>query len=195
MNIIITALAISLTINLVMFLIAYRLKSDKFTDITYASTFAVIALWSLAGSPDITLSSTILAAMILLWAIRLGSFLLYRIVRRGKDSRFDNIRDSFFGFGKFWLFQAITVWVLMIPTVLSLNNGVNFGGLSIIGLVIWATGLSVESVADFQKARFAGISSNKDKWIESGIWKYSRHPNYFGEILVWLGSMSIQLAA
>lgn len=182
----IIALVVSLAINLSMFLIAFWLQSDKLTDISYAVTFATIAIWAFSSSSG-DLYHIVLLAMILLWSLRLGSFLLYRVIRNGKDARFDDMRNNFLKFGRFWLAQAVTVWIIMIPSVLAFNTSSSLNLLSFIGILLWAIGLICESVADLQKLLFSMNPKNKDRWIDSGIWKYSRHPNYFGEILVWTG--------
>lgn len=180
------ALVVSLVINLVMFLVAFRLQSDKLTDISYAATFATIAAWAFVGSYG-SLFHIVLLTMLLLWSLRLGGFLLYRVVKKGKDARFDEIRANFFQFGKFWLGQAVAVWVIMIPAVFAFEAGTVAGIWPLIGMAVWAVGLLCEAVADWQKYTFSTDPLNKDKWIDSGVWRYSRHPNYFGEILVWVG--------
>lgn len=179
-------LGVSLAINIALFLIAFRLQSDKLTDISYALSFAVIALWAFMLS-DHSLYHTMLCALVLIWAVRLGGFLLQRIIKNGKDKRFDDMRGSFFRFGKFWVAQAITVWVMMLPSIFAFSSSATIGVIGFIGISIWAIGLVCETIADMQKARFKNDTSNKNKWIETGIWRYSRHPNYFGEIMVWIG--------
>ena len=188
------ALVVSLGINLSMFLIAFWRKSDKLTDISYAATFATIAIWSFVTSNQ-TWYHALLLLMVLVWAVRLGSFLLYRVIKKGKDARFDGMRESFTKFGKFWLAQAITVWVMMIPSVFAFNAEPSRDWLAITGVIIWAIGLACETVADLQKLAFNNDPANKNKWIDTGIWHYSRHPNYFGEILVWVGVYLFTLAS
>lgn len=180
------ALVVSLAINLSMFLIAFWRKSDKLTDISYAATFATIAIWSFITSSR-EWYHTLLMVLVVLWAIRLGGFLLYRVIKKGKDARFDGMRESFTKFGKFWLAQAITVWVMMIPSVFAFNATPAHNWLVFIGVAVWAIGLLCETTADFQKLTFSNNPANKDKWIDTGIWHYSRHPNYFGEIHIWVG--------
>lgn len=183
----VAALLVSLAINSALFLVAYRLQSDKLTDISYAATFATIAVFAFVLS-DKSLFHTGLLVMVVLWALRLGSFLLYRVMKTGKDARFDEMRHSFFKFGKFWLAQALTVWVVMIASVLAFDAGQpRLEWLALIGIAVWIVGLVCETIADVQKFAFTQRSANKNKWIASGIWKYSRHPNYFGEMAVWIG--------
>jgi len=180
-------LIISVLFNIILFLIAYKLQSDKLTDISYALTFLIIAITAYVFNYK-TIYSTVILSIIILWSIRIGGFLLYRVIKTGKDSRFDSMRSNFIKFGRFWLLQGISVWLLMISVILAIyNNSNQFGLFSFIGLAVFITGLSIETVADFQKLKFHNDIANKGIWINSGLWKYSRHPNYFGEIIIWFG--------
>lgn len=187
-------LGVSLTINICMFLIAFRLQSDKLTDMSYAVTFMALTLFGFLRS-DGEVYHMILLAIIAVWAVRIGSFLLYRVMRAGKDQRFDGMRESFFKFIRFWILQAITVWVLLLPSLFAFESSGRQSFLVYAGLGIWAIGLVIESVADFQKYRFSQDTKNKGTWIDVGIWRLSRHPNYFGEILVWIGVYLIALVS
>ena len=185
--IILYALILSIVINLIVFVIAYILQTDKLTDLTYAGTFVVLAACglSLAGW---TWPGIVLFVMVLLWALRLGTYLGIRIHKKGRDKRFDDMRPKFWRFAGFWSIQATTIWVLSIPVLLFLSQAPETIGLvSFAGLAIWLIGLIIETTADLQKYRFINDRKNKGKWIERGLWRYSRHPNYFGEMLVWIG--------
>jgi steroid 5-alpha reductase family enzyme len=186
LSIICWSLVVSLVINEVMFLIAFRLKSDKLTDISYAISFVALALFALYRSTG-KLYTVIGAILVCAWALRIGSFLLYRVMRNGSDRRFDGIREHFWLFGRFWLGQALTVWLLMVPIILIAPKDNEWHMFSCIGIAVWAIGFVLESMADLQKYRFRHNPANKNRWIENGVWRYSRHPNYFGEILVWVG--------
>lgn len=183
------ALMFSFAINGVMFLVAYKKKTDKLTDISYALTLLSLAIY---GAIDGKIDSVYhwgLVFMVALWAFRIGGYLLMRIRKIGKDKRFDDKRDNFVKFGSFWALQAITVWVVMLGVLQYLSASVGNAGFVylVIGFSMWALGLGIEATADMQKFRFINDPKNKGKWISTGLWKYSRHPNYFGEILVWLG--------
>lgn len=181
------ALIVSLGINILMFIPAYLLRTDKLTDISYAVTFSVLGIIAIVLG-GITIPALILLVAILLWASRLGIYLLIRIHKMGRDKRFDEMRKSFWRFGRFWILQGITVWIVLLPSMLFLTKSPKeLSWYSCIGLVIWTFGLTIETLADIQKFRFINNLDNKGKWINSGIWKYSRHPNYFGEIILWLG--------
>jgi len=180
------SLALSLAINGLLFLIAFRLRSDKLTDASYAISFISLALYTFQQSSK-TPYNAIAAGLVCLWALRIGSFLLYRVLRVGFDRRFDSMRDHFWKFGKFWLGQAVTVWVLMLPLLLVATEKLSWHTLTSVGVGVWLAGVILESIADLQKYRFTHTAANKGKWIDNGIWHYSRHPNYLGEILVWVG--------
>ena len=113
----------------------------------------------------------------------------------GKDKRFDGIRENFWKFFQFWLFQAIAVWVISLPSSIIISKNIlpEYSVLLYVGATIWMLGIITEGFADSQKFNFKNDPKNKDKWIETGIWKYSRHPNYFGEILCWWGIYFISL--
>ena len=185
MNLLI-ALIIALGLNILMFIPAYLWKTDKLTDISYAVTFALLAIIGLIAG-GISTPSVILVIAILIWSIRLGSYLLIRILKMGRDKRFDEMRKSFWRFGGFWVLQGLTVWVVLLPSLLFLvKSPTELSWYTYAGLAIWACGLAIEAVADMQKFKFNN-TKNKGKWIDTGVWKYSRHPNYFGEMALWFG--------
>jgi steroid 5-alpha reductase family enzyme len=184
---ILTALGVSLAINILLFFIAYRYRTDKLTDISYAVTFVVLALFGVwyAG---FTPFNSLLLAMVVVWATRLGGFLLYRVSKTGRDARFDNIRGDFWKFGKFWVGQGLSVWVISLAALLAFGEvRAEIGLLAWLGVACWLIGLSLEATADIQKFGFTSNPTNKGKWIQNGVWRYSRHPNYMGEMLVWIG--------
>ena len=183
----ITSLVIVLFINFALFLLAYSRQSDKLTDFAYALSFIVVSISALALSSNQSSLLTIAVVMIVVWGLRLGGFLVIRIRRVGKDSRFDGIREDFAKFLKFWLGQGIVAWFLLLPVLFLAQGSSKTGTLTIIGVSIWLAGLIIETVADYQKYSFSQNPANKGKWIDSGLWHYSRHPNYFGEILIWAG--------
>lgn len=181
------ALGLALGLNLLVFLLAYKKQTDKFTDLTYAVTFLAIAVYFYLTCHG-TVTMTIALILIALWAARLGLYLGVRIHKMGRDKRFDKIRPSFRKFGTFWTLQGLSVWVIMLPTMLLMSGMPGALKLwAVSGIVIFALGLIIEAIADQQKYNFLADSKNKGKWIESGLWGYSRHPNYLGEIMVWLG--------
>ncbi len=187
MNYMLWALAISIGINLFMFVPAFLLKTDKITDVSYAVTFMVVALFGFMQS-DKDVLHTVVLLLILAWALRLGSFLLLRIHKAGKDARFDGMRENFLLFLRFWVLQGATVFVVTLSALLAFTaTDTQPGLLSLIGAILFLKGLLLETVADMQKFAFTNKQSNKGKWIDVGVWRMSRHPNYLGEMLVWIG--------
>ncbi|MBN2880793.1 DUF1295 domain-containing protein [Candidatus Woesearchaeota archaeon] len=184
MNDVIFYLLISFSINIILFIPAFILKTDKLTDLSYSLSFiAIITYASLTNK--LNLEKIILLIMVIFWSLRLGIFLVIRIRKMSKDKRFDDIRNNFIKFGQFWLLQAIVVWIILIPSIIFMTRTEN--RLCIAGILIWVLGIAFETIADFQKYKFNSDTKNKGKFIHSGLWNYSRHPNYFGEILCWVG--------
>ncbi len=162
-NYLLLTFLISIGINIIMFLPAYFFKTDKLTDISYAITFVVVALYGLFIS-GFSVANLILFLMIFFWAARLGSYLLIRIKKLKKDKRFDGMRENFWKFLRFWLLQGFTVWVVLLPTSIFFNNQIkNISFYSFIGLFIWLIGLLIETFADLQKYKFINNPINKDK--------------------------------
>jgi steroid 5-alpha reductase family enzyme len=187
MSLLLVTFIVSIGINLVMFIPAYVYKTDKLTDISYSITFAVVALAGFITSSS-KAPHMLITLLVLLWAVRLGAFLFARIRRVGKDSRFDGMREDFLRFLKFWLLQGLSVWVIMLAALLGYTeSSPRLTALSWVGLCVFGIGLFVESVADSQKRRFKDDPNNKGKWIDAGVWRMSRHPNYLGEMMVWVG--------
>lgn len=178
-----------MAINLLLFLVAFKYKSDKLTDASYSTTFLVLVLLSLGLAQARNGYFLLLVAMVAIWAVRIGGFLLIRVIEKGKDGRFDGIREDFGKFAQFWLGQGASVWVLMLPVLLAFTHATpaHYSLITIVGFLIWLVGLIIESIADFQKKRFSDNPVNKNNWIDEGLWKKSRHPNYFGEMLIWIG--------
>lgn len=191
MNSLYVALLVSVGINVAMFIPAFIYKTDKITDISYAVTFAVVAMYAYVQSSKQAVHGIVLL-LVLLWSFRLGSFLFMRIQKMGKDKRFDDKRDRFFAFLGFWLLQGATVFVVMLAPLLAFKQTTpTLTLLTTLGIVIFAVGLILEATADAQKFAFNNDSRNKNKWIQSGVWSVSRHPNYLGEMLVWLGMYAV----
>ncbi|HUW42282.1 MAG TPA: DUF1295 domain-containing protein [Rectinemataceae bacterium] len=186
---VLSTLAASFAIQAIFFAFAAGFRTDKVTDLSYSLSFVVIAIGLLFGGGNWSATRVLSSAFVVIWGLRLGAYLLSRIVHTGKDARFDDKRGNFLKFLQFWILQAIAVWVVMLPVTVLLSLAATRGltALSFIGGLVWALGLVIEAMSDAQKYAFKRAPGNKDRWIESGLWKYSRHPNYFGEVLVWWG--------
>ena len=180
-------LAFSLTVQAVFFAFAAAFKTDKVTDLSYSLTFILLASFLLWQSDRAGAATWVLAAMVIAWGVRLAWYLLYRILQMGRDARFDGIRERFWPFAKFWFFQGIAVWAIMLPVTLWYAAPGRWTALKTVGAIVWLAGLAIETVADLQKFRHKSRPGGGASWIETGLWRYSRHPNYFGELLCWWG--------
>ena len=127
--------------------------------------------------------------MILVWAVRLGSFLFWRIKKDGQDKRFIVMKTKFTWFLLTWTLGGLWVLVTMAAGLAALtsNTTVELGILGYVGIALWLFGFTVEVVADNQKTQFKKDPNNRDRFIATGLWSWSQHPNYFGEITLWLG--------
>ena len=170
-------------VNILAYIWAFRNQSDHLTDISYSACFIAVAVYFFLSYSNIEPARIILLSMVSLWAIRLGGFLFYRIYKMGRDTRFDEFRSSKSGFLKFWLLQSISIWIIALPVM----TGLIANDLKIVfpAILIWALGWIIESVADWQKFIFK--NSGESGFIQTGLYSKVRHPNYLGEILVWIG--------
>ena len=182
-----STLAISIAVQAAFFAFAATLKTDKVTDLSYGLTFIILANVLLFRHATWQVPQVVLALMVVLWGVRLAGYLLFRIVRMKRDPRFDGVRERFWSFAKFWLFQGIAVWVIMLPVIAWFASPGPGNWLMPVGAAVWLTGLVIETVADAQKFRHKSRPGGDRSWVDTGLWRYSRHPNYFGELLCWWG--------
>lgn len=188
-------LLVTIAYQLLFFFIAWTFKFDKVTDFAGGTNFILVAILTLAFSDARDNARNIVVSLFLiLWAARLSGFLLFRILKTGKDDRFDDKRDNFLKFFGFWVFQMIWVWTVSFPVTILNSPGVTrfgqpkFGtGRDIAGVILYAIGLTMETVSDIQKYRFRSQHGNDGSVCDVGFFKVSRHPNYFGEIIIQFG--------
>lgn len=184
--VLIKSAAITLAYQAAFGTIAHIKQIDTLTDFAGTTNFIVLALYSFAKS-GYSIRHKLISFFSCTWGVRLGTFLLRRILSWGEDRRFDKIRKSIQSLVTFWSLQGVWVWVVSLPVLLANASTANppLGKLDYVGWAVYAIGLLTETVADFQKLK--SNSSADRKWMHTGLWKYSRHPNYFGEILIWTG--------
>ncbi|KAL6494348.1 hypothetical protein OROGR_031148 [Orobanche gracilis] len=171
------------------FLITALLKFDKVTGFAGSTNFVILAVLTLFVKGSWHFRQVVLSVLVIIWGLRLGLFLLMRIMRWGEDHRLDDMRNNLGKLAIFWIFQAVWVWTVSLPvTVVNASDrDPSVRAADIIGLIMWTLGIFVEATADQQKFRFKISPENRGKWCNVGLWKYSRHPNYFGEIFLWWG--------
>ena len=182
-------IGIAFIIQVVAFVPAYKSQTEKYYDITGTITYVLTTAIALLLTEILDIRSLLLAALIVIWALRLGIFLFIRVHNVGKDGRFDNLKPSFIRYLNTWVIQGL--WVSFTSAAalaaISSKTKVDLGIVGVVGLIIWAAGFAIEIIADSQKKKFKANPKNINKFIDEGLWARSRHPNYFGEILLWFG--------
>ena len=177
------------------FIPSFMNRTEHFFDLTGSLTFISTVLFTLMVIPEIYLRDVVIALLVIIWAVRLGSFLFLRVRKDGGDGRFDIMKTKFWWFLMTWNIQGMWVFLSLAAGLAAMtsNQKLEADIFLLIGLVIWIIGFAIEVIADNQKSKFRSNSENKDKFISTGIWSWSRHPNYFGEILLWIGITVIAL--
>ena len=176
-------------INWVAFVPANLAKTEHYFDLTGSATYLTVVACALLLSDELDARAVIVGAMVVVWALRLGSFLFRRVRRVGRDGRFDQIKTAPLRFFMAWTLQGL--WVLLTTAgALAIITGIErrpIGWVATVGMVVWVVGFAIEVVADQQKSVFRRDPVNDGRFITSGLWAWSRHPNYFGEIVLWTG--------
>jgi steroid 5-alpha reductase family enzyme len=179
--------ALAFVVQWLAFVPAYLRQTERFYDLTGSLTYIGVTLFAVLASGSGDARSWVLAALVIVWASRLGSFLLRRIHREGKDARFDGIKPSASRFFTAWTLQGLWVFLTLCAALAAITTRepAALGLRDAVGLLIWATGFGVEVISDRQKS--AHREAHPGQFIDSGLWAWSRHPNYFGEIVLWVG--------
>ena len=183
---ILVSLLITVCMQMSFFAIAYTLQIDKVTDFAGTSNFLILAIFTLWLGEDFSFPKIIGSLMIILWSVRLGFYLSYRIIAWGEDHRFDEMRSKFWSFFGFWVLQILWVFLTSLPVIYfnSLDTEINLDLIAYVGIGLFAIGFIIESWADYTKFNH---KLHSEKWCSTGLWRYSRHPNYFGNIMLWFG--------
>lgn len=180
---------LAFAINLAVYIPAQLQQTETYFDATGASTYLCVTIAAVVLSDDLDTRAVLVALMVVVWASRLGSFLFRRIRRDGGDRRFDRIKTNPLQFFMTWLMQGL--WVALTISgalaIITTDNPKDFGVFGVIGAAMWVVGFVLEVTADRQKSAFRSDPVNEGRYISSGLWAWSRHPNYFGEILLWSG--------
>ena len=173
----------------IIFIPAYVKQTEHYFDLTGSMTYITSILLVTFFSREIDLRDILISSLIIIWASRLGLFLSKRVAKAGEDTRFTHIKPNFFQFLMTWTIQGL--WVLMTAgmafAALSSKNKLGIDAFAIVGGLIWLIGFIIEVISDNQKTNFKSNPLNKGKFIQEGLWSWSRHPNYFGEIVLWIG--------
>ena len=196
---VVMAVCLAYLIQWLLFIPAYVFQTEKFYDLSGGLTYITVVIFSLAATLDagINVANLTIAIFIIIWAIRLSSFLYLRISKDGEDKRFRSIKPNLTQFFMTWTLQGMWVSLCSMCALTAINTGrlevMNI--FFLIGACLFIIGLYVEIKADNQKSRFRSIPENRDRFITEGLWSKSRHPNYFGEVLLWLGIAVMSVSA
>ncbi len=183
------AAVIAFAVNWIAFIPANILKTEKFYDLTGAITYLSVIIIISSLSQPLDWRAMIVGAFVIIWALRLGSFLFMRIHADGKDIRFDEIKVNPMRFLVAWTLQGTWVFLTSASALAIITNSARLplDIFAYVGMAIWVFGFTIEVIADRQKKQFRNNPDNKGKFINVGLWSWSRHPNYFGEITLWTG--------
>jgi steroid 5-alpha reductase family enzyme len=193
LNLLLINFSITLGLTFALWLLSVRLRDASIVDIFWGPGFAMHAWTTLLLYPASTARAWLLVAMATVWGLRLGVHLAWRNIGRAEDARYRQLREycgpSFWLtslFVVFWL-QALIMSLVAMPLIAGQLSPAPLWWLDGVGFAIWLTGLTCESISDWQLARFKANPANRGKVLDSGLWRYTRHPNYFGDFLVWWG--------
>jgi steroid 5-alpha reductase family enzyme len=186
---------LAFVIQWLVFVPAYLLQNESFYDLTGSVTYISVTAIAVLLSPIVDGRSILLLVLVVIWAARLGTFLFRRIRKAGKDARFDEIKPSFPRFLLAWTLQGLWVTFTLAAALAAITTATrqDLGLFALVGFLVWVFGFGIEVTADAQKSRFRADPENKGKFIQTGLWAWSRHPNYFGEIVLWVGVAIIAL--
>jgi len=180
---------VAFAIQWLAFIPAYIARTERFFDLTGSITYITVAVVGVVAVGNWEPRSLIIAGLMIAWAVRLGSFLFVRVLRSGGDPRFDSIKRHFPTFLMTWTLQGL--WVLLTAgaglAAITTRKPASLEWIAFVGIAVWVVGFAIEAVADGQKRAFRNEPANRDRFIRRGLWAWSRHPNYFGEIVIWVG--------
>ena len=183
------AASIGFILHWLIFIPSYIYQTEHYFDLIGSISYVSIVLFTFLALNNLDIRSVLIGLFIMAWAVRLGSFLFKRVKRDGKDNRFTVMKTKFWWFLFTWTLGGLWVFITMAAGLAAMTSAkvVPLGWYALIGIVLWLEGFIVEVVADHQKTRFRSKKENRDKFINEGLWSFSRHPNYYGEITLWFG--------
>lgn len=187
--------ALAFGINWLAFIPSALAQTEHYYDLTGGITYITVMVVAVYFSQPLDLRAALVAGMVMLWAIRLATFLFVRISKSGTDSRFDEIKTQPGRFLIAWTLQGLWVLLTAAAALAIVTGGARepLGALGMLGIAVWVVGMAIEVVSDRQKSAFKADPANAGRFINVGLWAWSRHPNYFGEIVLWLGIAIVSL--
>ena len=194
--------AVILAVMTILWVISLLIKDSSIVDIFWGSGFVVLAWFAYFAADGYQPRQLLLASIVTLWGLRLTGYIGWRNIGKGEDFRYQKWREEagqswwWKSYFRVYVLQGVVMWIVASPLLAANfydNNHLNL--LDFVGVFLWGTGLFFEAVGDFQLARFKANPANKGKVMDKGLWRYTRHPNYFGDAVVWWGFGLIALAA
>ena len=180
---------VAFVVHWIVFVPSYIRRTERYFDLTGSIAFVSVTACALLANPDRNGRALLLGALVIIWTLRLGPFLFFRVKRTGGDDRFDRLKSDLLAFLMTWTLSGLWVFITAAAALAAITSTkqVNLAWTDALGLIIWTTGFAFEVIADWQKSRFRSNPVNRDRFISHGLWRMSRHPNYFGEIMLWSG--------
>lgn len=197
-------LAVAVAIMLLLWLLSVAMRDASIVDPYWGFGFVVLAWTAAVISSHLNSRSILIVTLVTIWGIRLSAYLLWRNLGKGEDRRYQAMREKH---GKdFWWVSLLTVfvlqgtimWFVAMPLLVALYyspSASSFGIIDALGVIVWFTGLFFETVGDYQMAKFKSDPGNQGQVMNTGLWRYTRHPNYFGDFCIWWGHYLVSLAA
>ena len=182
-------LIIAVLLQVFFFLPSFILKTEKYYDLVGSLTYITTISLAYFSVENKTMIDSIIYFYVMVWASRLGIYLFRRVRNDGKDVRFEKAKRHFFWFLQYWMGQALWVSLTACAALLASLSPEDdtLPGVAIVGMVLWISGGTIESISDYQKRAFRKENNPSEAFIHTGLWARSRHPNYFGEITLWTG--------
>ena len=188
-------LIIAVLLQVFFFLPSFILKTEKYYDLVGSLTYITTISLAYFSVENKTMIDSIIYFYVMVWASRLGIYLFRRVRNDGKDIRFEKAKRHFFWFLQYWMGQALWVSLTACAAIIAILSPEEdtLPVLAIVGMVLWISGFTIESISDYQKRVFRKENNPSESFIHTGFWARSRHPNYFGEITLWTGIAVIAL--
>ena len=188
-------LIVAVLLQVIFFIPSFLLKTEKYYDLIGSLTYITTVSLAYFSVENKTMIDSIIYFYIIVWASRLGIYLFRRVRNDGKDVRFDTAKKHFFWFLQYWIGQALWVALTACAAIIAILSpeADTLPVLAMFGMALWLSGFTIESIADYQKRAFRKENNPREAFIHSGLWARSRHPNYFGEITLWIGIAVIAL--
>ena len=188
-------LIVAVLLQIIFFIPSFLLKTEKYYDLVGSLTYIATVSLAYFSVENKTMIDSIIYFYVMVWALRLGIYLFRRVRNDGKDVRFEQAKRHFLWFLQYWMGQALWVSLTACTAIIGILSPEDdlLPVLAKIGMALWLSGFTIESVSDYQKRVFRKENNPSEAFIHTGLWSRSRHPNYFGEIMLWTGIAVIAL--